>query len=71
VDGEGGMVKGVFICLQKLSVLNKCGLEHRNEKKKTDSVRGHLLMLLSLFGFILHLIGKAKELNASGFEFKI
>jgi len=25
VDGVGWMVKGVFLCLQKLSVLNKCG----------------------------------------------
>jgi len=40
---------------------------NETKKKKTDSVGAHLVMLFSLFGFILRLIGKAKELTASGF----
>lgn len=67
VDG-----KGRFPLLTKVICLEQMWLRipKRKEKKK-DSVGAHLLMLLSLFGFILRLIGKAKELNASGFEFII
>jgi len=63
VDG-----KGRFPLLTKVICLEQMWLRipKRKKKKKTDSVRAHLLMLLSLFGFSLRLIGKAKE-----FEFKI
>ena len=67
VDGEER-----FPLLTKVICLEQMWLRiTKRKKKKTDSVRAHLLMLLSLFGFILHLIGKTKELNASEFEFKI
>lgn len=64
--------RGRFPLLTKVICLEQMWLRiPKRKKKKTDSVRAHFLMLLSLFGFILRLIGKAKELNASEFGFKI
>jgi hypothetical protein len=66
VDG-----KGRFPLLTKVICLEQMCLRIPKRKKKLDSVGAHLFMLLYLFGFILRLIGKAKHLTASGFEFII
>jgi len=55
VDG-----KGRFPLLTKVICLEQMWLRIPKRKKRTDSVRAHLFLLLSLFGFILRPIGKAK-----------